>query len=323
MAIPRSDQVDLSLTTYYHCITRCVRGAYLCGVDSDTGIDHSHRRTWILNLMKELAEGFAIQICAYAIMSNHYHIVLHVDVDAARTWSDEQVKKQWSKILPKSVKRFEDNIANGLAKSIADKIIQEWRERLTDISWFMRCLNEKIARWANQEDEKTGRFWEARFKSQALLDEGAILSAMAYVDLNPVRANIAQTPEGSDFTSIQERIRNLGSKNDRLMSFDEGDSHEQSVIDYKLSDYIELVDYAGRVVRADKRGSIADDAPPIFDRIGIEPSEWREMFLNIECNYNYGVGSDDMLKFCGFRKKYKFKKHPLRVKVPQKHKVNG
>ncbi len=89
----------------------------------------------------------------------------------------------------------------------AREVIGLWRERLSDISWYMRCLNEHIAREANKEDGGKGRFWEGRFKSQALLEEKALLACMAYVDLNPIRAGLSETLEGADHTSIQERIQ--------------------------------------------------------------------------------------------------------------------
>ena len=102
-----------------------------------------------------------------------------------------------------------------MTESECDKVVElaeEYRERLTNLSWFMRVLNESIAREANREDGVKGRFWEGRFKSQALLDEAALLSAMAYVDLNPIRAGIAFIPEQSDHTSIQSRIETLAAE---------------------------------------------------------------------------------------------------------------
>ncbi len=84
------------------------------------------------------------------------------------------------------------------------------RDRLSDLSWFMKDLKEPIARRANEEDGVTGCFWEGRFKSPRLLDDPAKLAGMVYVDLNVIRANLAVTrcsPEQSDHTSVQDRIQ--------------------------------------------------------------------------------------------------------------------
>jgi hypothetical protein len=182
------------------------------------------------------------------------------------------------------VQRFD----RGETKSAAEdrqarKIIAEWRERLSDLSWFMRCLNEPIARQANAEDGCTGRFWEGRFKSQALLDEAALLTLMAYVDLNPVRAGMAETPEASDHTAIQQRIRAVCRREHglteqtgpRLMPF-AGAEHrdEADGLPFRLDDYLDLVDWSGRVVRLDKKGTIPEDIPPILERLAIDPEAW-------------------------------------------------
>ena len=148
-------------------------------------------------------------------------------------------------------------------KCIAD-LLATWRERLADLSWFMRCLNEPIARMANAEDHCTGRFWEGRFKSQALLDVRALLACMAYVDLNPIRAAMAKSPESSDFTSVQERI--LNPESSILRSFTE-QSDDDSGIPITLEDYLELVDWGGREIKHNKRGYISDHAPPILTRL--------------------------------------------------------
>jgi hypothetical protein len=159
----------------------------------------------------------------------------------------------------------------------AQAIIAQWRERLHDISWFMRALNEYLARRANQEDRCKGRFWEGRYKSQALLDEAGLLTCMAYVDLNPIRAGMARTPENSDFTSIQARIREFKrpiSRQSKDLRRFRSHRADDNTIPFYLTDYLELVDWTGRAVRPDKRGSIDDTYPPILERLNIDPDHW-------------------------------------------------
>ena len=133
-----------------------------------------------------------------------------------------------------------------------------WRKRLIDISWFMRALNEPIARWANAEDNVTGHFFEGRFKSQSLLDQRAILSCITYVDLNPIRARIASTPESSDYTSVQKRIKAAGQDKtpSLLMPFTGGEHKAKPTngIPFALKDYLVLVEATGQIARQDKLG---------------------------------------------------------------------
>lgn len=214
MTRPRSALVSLSDTPWYHVVCRCVRRAFLCGDDALTGKNHDHRRAWIVDRVKQLAGVFAIDVAAYAVMSNHYHLVLRVDAERARGWSNEEVLRRWTQLFdgPKLVQTRLSDQAETLDEASLARV-EEWAEtyraRLMDISWFMRVLNETIARQANAEDKVTGRFWEGRFKSQALLDEQAILTAMTYVDLNPIRAKMAETPEDSAHTSVAERMAAL------------------------------------------------------------------------------------------------------------------
>src|SRR5688572_6831403 len=136
----------------------------------------------------------------------HLHLVIDINKDRAQRWTPEEVMNRWSMIfsVPEQIQLAYMPNATDAQKEFAANVIEVWRTRLYDISWFMRCLSESLARRANAEDECNGRFWQGRFKSQALLDEAGLLTAMAYVDLNPVRAGIAATPEASEYTSIYQ-----------------------------------------------------------------------------------------------------------------------
>ena len=171
-------------------------------------------------------------------------------------------------------------------------VVDKWRDRLMSVSWFMRNLNEPISREANKEDDCTGRFWEGRFRSQALLDEAAILSCMAYVDLNPIRARVAATPETSDHTSIKYRIVETRKSLNTLYPFVgnyKADMPEG--IPFNLKDYIELVDWTGRIIRNDKRGYIEPDCSPILKRIEQDEENWLVLTQNFEKEFKVFAGA--------------------------------
>ena len=310
MTKARKVQVSLDTTPYYHCVSRCVRKAFLCGRDNHTGQDYEHRRQWIEDRLLRLAEVFAIDLCAYAVMSNHVHTVLHINAAEAHHLTDLEVCERWHRLYKGTVltQKYARQDPMNKAEQVAVKMrIDQWRLNLFDISKFMKALNEPIARMANAEDKCTGRFWEGRFKSQALCDEAALAACMAYVDLNPIRAKMAETPETSDHTSIKQRITaaksNQSPKN--LTQF-VGNPREPMPqgLPFTLKDYIELVDWTGRAIRNDKRGYIASTLPPIIDRLGIEPENWLELTRAFEKNTKTFVGSGDHIESAAFTMGY-------------------
>ena len=286
MTYARKTLVSLNDTPYYHVVARCVRRAWLWGFDEYAGRDYSHRKKWVLERLAQLSSIFTIEISAYAVMSNHYHLVVYVDQARSRELSREQVVERWTQLFrsPPVVERWSNGKASQAERQLAELIIDKWRKRLCDLSWFMKCLNEYLARRANLEDNCDGRFWQGRFRSQALLDEAGILTAMAYVDLNPVRAGIASTPEDSTFTSIYERIRRLkpaasedatdaSASSVALQSFSD-EVGRAARIPYSFNEYLQLVDWTGRAIREDKRGHIDARLPPIIARLNIDPNAW-------------------------------------------------
>lgn len=308
MTTARASQIDYTATRYYHVMSRCVRRSYLCGLDKESGKDYSHRKQWLVDRMKQLASIFSIHICAYAVMSNHYHLVLYVNTDIAQNWSEEEILHRWTLLFGSSTAK---RIAT-FPPELAIKKIEELRDRLSNLSWFMRCLNEPIARRSNLEDEVEGRFWQGRFKSQGLLDEGAVLSAMAYVDLNPVRAKIAATPEESEFTSIYERIQAFqiarieqsDKQPEQLMPF-QSFYHDLPSIDFDLQDYLELVDTTGRILREDKPGYILDSYEPILSRLNLTTKGWLKIVKNLEKEFKYVLGHVE--NFDAFAKKHRMR----------------
>jgi REP element-mobilizing transposase RayT len=207
MTYARAHLVDTDNGGFYHCISRCVRRGWLCGEDIVSGQSYEHRRAWVEARILLLAEIFAVEVFGYAVMSNHYHLVVEVAPQRVATWSDEDVVKRWLRLSATDSNEPENTRVTSIM--LDHERVARIRERLGSLSWFMRYLNEPIARQANREDGCTGRFWEGRFKSIALLDDAAVVACMAYVDMNPIRAKIAKHIEAAQYTSVQRRLNQI------------------------------------------------------------------------------------------------------------------
>jgi REP element-mobilizing transposase RayT len=305
MPRPRRTQISIEDTPYYHSWSRTVRRAFLTGVDDYTGKSYEHRREWIETQILTLADIFAIDVAAYAVMSNHLHLVLRIDIELANSWSDREVVEQWHRCFngtELSQKFAKGEVIEEHQVAKLKHLVATYRSRLCDISWFMRCLNEPIARKANIEDNCTGHFWEGRFKSQALLDEAAVLACMAYVELNPIRAKMADTLEDSDHTSIQLRINAAlkGKQPETLLPFI-GDErlNQPKGINFALKDYLELVEETGRVIREGKRGSISGSCANILTRLNISSDNWIKITTEFGKIFHGPVGNtQELTTFC-------------------------
>ena len=210
MTTPRRLLVDPVNACDYHLVSRCVQGAFLCGRDPRTGRDYSHRRQWLVERIDLLGRCFAVEVYAYCIMSNHFHLVARYDPLACWGWSDEEVARRWVDAFPPTEKGevVEERKAEAreLLLDNPTRLIKA-RSTLGSLSAFMKHLKQPIARRANEEMGTKGHFYEQRYYSGALLSEAALLAAMAYVDLNPVRAGLAERIEACRETSIAERLQ--------------------------------------------------------------------------------------------------------------------
>ena len=149
MTTARSLIVVEGVEAFYHCISRCVRRAFLCGRDDYTGRSFEHRKEWVRSRLRVLSEAFALDICAFSIMSNQLHFILRTRPDLVKALSDEEAARRRLSIFPKSKDSSgETRVPDKREIRILarDKsITPELKRRLSSVSWFMRCLNEYIA----------------------------------------------------------------------------------------------------------------------------------------------------------------------------------
>ena len=334
IAMPRVSRREIFSETdvqVFHLISRCVRRNHLCGTDRRTGRDYSHRKQWIRDRLQLLAGIFAVEVLSYAVMDNHLHLVIRTRPDLAAGWSPDEVAARWWALFPQ--RRDSDGTAGEptaaeLQKLIgSDALVADKRRRLANVSWFMKCLAEPIAKRANREDDVSGHFWEARFKALPLLDEMAIAACMAYVDLNPVRAALAETPENSAFTSVQDRV--IDRQSARSAASPDAVDHQtehgpragwlapvaldpprkrvrdrstvrrasnRGCLPMTLDQYLELVDWTGRQLRTGKAGRVPPDLLPILGRLDCRQAVWLELVKNFRRRFRRLAGRPESLR---------------------------
>jgi len=310
--LARKHLVDDNDSACFHCISRCVRRAFLCGDAAE------HRRGWVRDLIRDASAAFAIDVLAYAIMSNHLHLVVRTDPSRVADWSAWDVTQRWAIAHPRTGHHGEPIAWSDvdLAAHASDAAwVSKTRLRLRSLSWFMKCVKERLARRANRADSCTGHFWEGRFQSVPLLDHAAVIACMAYVDLNPIRAAIADRPETSDYTSVQQRIDARQTHQRYVALLAQPDKQElmpslRAIAETShdadagpeanlwiapiaratssrytpplltLDDYLTLVDETGRIVRSGKRGAIPAHLAPILDRLNLDLNAWMDLMRN-------------------------------------------
>ncbi len=291
MTQPRRQLVDPTQAQFFHLINRCVRRSWLCGRDQYNGENFEHRKAWLKARILELGDIFATGIYAFAVMSNHVHVVLHMHPATANAWSSDEVARRWVRLFPASWPELCEQKVAAIVEN--PELICTYRLRLADVSWRMKCLSEPIARRANAEDKVTGRFWEGRFKSQLLLSEKSILAAMTYVDLNPVRADIATSVSTSDNAGVQMRhkqIRQNEAVASQVLSPLAG-VKSANVPPMTEAEYIDLVDFTGRDWHPGKRGVITVDEPPALRKLGLDKNHWTMKVKGFGSAYWRVVGS--------------------------------
>ena len=303
MTTARKDQVDATVSRWYHCISRCVRRAHLLGEGEQVGA----RKKWIETRLQMLDAIFAVSVGGYSVMDNHLHVLLRLDPDLAAAWTEEEVLDRWFQLYPP---RGTDRkvLPPEKLKELREERLKDkpWlataRERLGSLSWFMKSLKEPLSRMVNREERCTGAFFEGRFKSIAILDEEALLSVAAYIDLNPVAAGIAKTPEESEHTSVKSRVDSVRAQGraEALRAAKEGsvaaskaakkleskcwlipiedrrrqgEEREGMLKGFTLGNYLLLVEHTGRLFRRGK-ASISSEVAEILDRIGSSAEAW-------------------------------------------------
>jgi hypothetical protein len=314
MTMARAHLVDPTITRWYHCVCRCVRGASLLGEGPDD------RKQWVEDRLEELAGSFAISIGAFAVMDRQVHVLLRFDPKVAAGWSKEDVVRRWGRLVPprdkyRQVLQVSDEWVRSKVRDAT--WVATARQRLQELGWFMKSLKEPISRRANRDDETRGAFFEGRFKSVAILDVESLVASCAFIDLSPVAAGMATSVSTSSYTSIRTRIDSIkaagrladlrsakrrgGAAGNTIARIDashwlcpiedrptQRSTREGVAAGLTLESYLVLLDHSARLLR-DQNAPISTDLSSAFARLGIPPETWQDRLLTLSRGRQFGT----------------------------------
>jgi len=304
----RRNTICLDECSCYHVITRCTRQLHLLA-DEDGGQDEgSQRKEFLLQQLKRLATFTAVGVAGFSLMDNHLHLLLKVDTDSARGWSDREVVRRWLGLHPprdgyRQRVEVEDAHIDAVLDDPAPERVASLRTKLTSISQFMKELKQEVTQKINRLDNTVGSLWAGRFKSHQVKDEAQLLTTLAYIDLNPFAAGVCDSPETARYTSLAVRLHGSGEAaleaNADNVDTDETSSTPPSTpaerrgwwmtlgggrpgatrphravlpgTTLTLNRYLRLIDRVARLLRRGKR-ELSRDAMPILKRVAVSPA---------------------------------------------------
>ena len=185
---------------YYHCMSRVIERRMALG---------RTEKEMFRKLMRKVEDFCGVQILTYAILDNHFHIL--VDVPDREEISDKELIRRMRALYPKHyVQEYEKSLAEA-QKAKDEKYHKYLRDkylyRMNDVSEFMKTLKQRFTMWFNRVHSRRGTLWEERFKS--ILVEGsenALVMMASYIDLNAVRAGIVKDPKAYRYSGYGEAV---------------------------------------------------------------------------------------------------------------------
>jgi REP element-mobilizing transposase RayT len=189
---------------YYHCVSRVVnRDFVLGGAEKDKLVEY----------MRTYERLYGLRVLAYCMMSNHFHILVEVPQrpPAADLPDDVALVAKVRSCLGDKVAgelEWELRHLRGIgAADGAEALRERWFARMWDISSFMKVLKQRFSQWFNGRHARRGTLWEDRYRSVLVEGAGHALRAMAaYIDLNPVRAQLCDDPKDYRWCGYAEAV---------------------------------------------------------------------------------------------------------------------